>query len=296
MDSFTTPQVPEYTVPSVLGKTVEEALEMAEIDGIFTIVEEKYDYSDEYAADQIIDQDPAEGRVKKKDGEQLIPINVTVSLGVRSGGMPYLIGEEGRSARLILEQSKELSDLHLEIVEGESENSDTIEEGHVIRTIPAAGESLSEGDTVTLILSLGPKIKYSVMVPCVGQSMEWVQQEMNRLNLVAEFQPVEGSQDEGTVLSQSVDVGESVPEGTTVTFTYSDGQKEIQQTVSVNVSESEPEVKVEIFLDNTVIFESELPGDYGLLEVPVFAKAGSYQLRIFINDQLREDRVITFSE
>ncbi len=297
MGSFTTPAAEEYAVPNVVGKTVEDALAMPEVEGVFTIVDEKYDYSNEYAEGQIMVQDPEEGRMKKMDGDNLIPINVTVSLGVRSGDMPNLVGQEARSARLILEQDKELNKLKLEIVEAqEQEYSDTVEAGCVIRTDPAVGETLSEGDTVTLVISKGPEIKYSIMVPCVGQPMEWVQQEMNRLKLIADFQPVEGSEKEGTVLSQSVEATQSVPEGSTVTFTYRDGEKELEYMISFNVPPSEDPVYVEIYLDDTLVFESDLGGDFGQLDVPVSAKAGTYRLRIFADDQLREDRMVTIGE
>ena len=54
-------------------------------------------------------------------------------------------------------------------------------------------------------------------------------------------------------------------------------------------------VPVEIYLDDTLVFESELPGNFRL-EQPVFAKAGTYQLRIYVNEQLSESREITFGE
>jgi serine/threonine-protein kinase len=296
MDSFTSTQVPEYAVPSVVGLTVEEAQALEEVDGVFTIVESYYENSSEYPAGQIIDQDPEADRMKKSDNGALIPINVTISLGVKSGGMPNVIGMESRSARLQIEQDKSLSGLDITITEGESEYSDTVEEGHVVRTIPAAGETLAEGDTVELILSKGPKIIYSTMIACVDQDMEWVQQEMNRLNLVAEFVREESSKKEGTVLSQSVDVGVSVPEGTTVTFTYSDGELPVDFEVSYAVPESEEPVQVEIYLDSTLVFESELPGDFGTLSLPLSAKAGSYTLRFYVDDQLKEERVIDVGE
>ena len=293
MSSFDYSEVPEYTVPNVVGMTVEEALALPDVEGVFTIVEAFYENSDRPIG-EILKQDPEKDRTKKMDGDNLIPINVTISSGARSGGMPDLVGEEFRSAKLRLDQDKELSKLKLEVVEGEAEYHDEIEEGHVIRTVPAAGEVLSEGDTVTLILSKGPKIKYVDMISCEGQSMDWVQLEMNKRNLVAEFQSVEGAEKVGTVLSQSINAGDQVPEGTTVVFTYSNGEKEIEQKISFHVPFNFFPVSVEMYLDNTLVFSSELPGDYGLLEQTVYAKAGTYQLRIFVNDQLREDRVIVF--
>ena len=298
MDSFAQPAVPEYTVPSVVSKTVEEAMAMPEVAGIFEIVEDAvHEYSTEYGPNQIIRQDPEAGRQRKSASGDLIPIKVTVSLGARSGEMLDVVGQEGRSARLLLEQSKGLSDLNLHVVEApEQEYHDEIPAGSVIRTDPVRGTSLSEGDTVTLYISKGPKIIYSVMVPCEGETMAFAQEQMDKLNLVAEFKQVEGSAKAGTILSQSLDVGESVPEGTTVTFTYSDGEKLLEQSIVFDVPYSPEEVHVQINLEDDVIYNETLPGDFGRLEQTIQRKAGDYRLRIYAGNQLWRDEVITFSE
>lgn len=292
--------VEEYVVPDIRGYTVNEAKEMEGIKGIFSIVEDEYENSSEYPEGTIIAQDPVDGTKKRvdlgQDNSANLTINVTVSLGAMSGTMPNVVDVEARSAKLILSQNTELSKLNLTIVEGTSENSDTIEAGNIIRTIPAAGEPLAEGDTITLIVSLGPKIKYVTMPPCVGEDIATVQQMMNQAGLIASFTPVEGSAPEGQVLTQSVDTGEEVAEGTTVTFTYSDGEKQLEQTVSYTIPYTEGNVTVTMYLDTTVVFESDLPGDFGTLDVPVYAKAGEYRLRIYVNDLLQEERVLVFSE
>ena len=297
MESLT-PTVVEYSVPDVLGYTVGEAEKLEGVAGIFTIVTAEYENS-EYPEGTIIDQDPAEGTVKRadpgQDSNNLI-INVTVSMGEKSGSMLNVVDVEARSAKLILEQNADLSKLNLNIVEGTPENSDTIEEGNVIRSIPAYGEPLSEGDTVTLIVSLGPKIEYVIMPPCVGENIENVQQMMDQAGLVASFTPVEGSAPVGQVLTQSVERGEEVPEGTTVNFTYSDGEKELEQIITFDIPYSRREVNVTMYLDSTVIFESDLPGDFGPLEVKVYEKAGEYRLRIYVDDFLMEERTVVFSE
>ena len=299
MDSLT-PNIVEYTVPKVVGYTLEEAKELEGVKGIFSIVDAEYENSNEYPEGTIIGQDPDEGTVKSvdpgQDNSAILTINVTVSLGAKSGTMLNVVDVEARSAKLILEQNTELSKLNLTIVEGTAENSDTIEAGNVIRTIPAAGEPLAEGDTITLIVSLGPKIIYSTMPYCVGENIENVQQMMNQLGLVASFTPVEGAAPEGQVLTQSVETGEQVPEGTTVEFTYSDGEKELEQTISFDIPRSRGTVNVAMYLDSTIIFESDLPGDFGTLEVKAFAKAGEYRLRVYVDDILMEERTVVFSE
>ncbi len=295
MGSFTTPEITEYEVPKVTGCTVEEAAALLD-ENIFQIVESKYENNSDIPVGQIIAQDPLEGRKKKMDGEEKIVINVTVSLGPYSGQMPDLVGMEKRSAELYLDQNKEMSKLGLLVkISPDSEYSDEYPEGYVVRTVPAAGEPLAEGGEVTLVLSKGPEIIYHDMPACVGQSMEWVQQEMNKRKLIAAFTAVEGSEKEGQVLSQSVDENEQVAEGTVITFTYSDGAKLLEQHISFSVPMSETAVAVEIYLDDTPMFESELAPGF-LLEQTLYAKAGTYQLRIYADGILQTDREITFGE
>ena len=47
----------------------------------------------------------------------------------------------------------------------------------------------------------------------------------------------------------------SVEEGSTIVFTYSDGQALVIKTISFNVPYSPEEVHVEIYLDDTAIFD-----------------------------------------
>ena len=301
MDSFQPQEIPEYTVPSVLGLTIEEAEALETVKGIFEIVEEGREYSSEYPEGQIIQQSPEAERTRKNPGSDLIPINVTVSDGVRSGAMLNVIGEEARTAKLRIQQTKGLSELRLNIVEDpEQEFHEEIEAGHVIRTDPAADTMLTEGATVTLVVSKGPEPKYSPMIFCEGETVEWVQQQMLLLNLVAEFEKVESSQPEGTVLTQSEPTGTDVLQGSIVHFTYSDGLKLIDYPISFDVPFSPEEVLVQIFLDESEELNSSFPGDYAAIYGPIqftlHATAGEHRLRIYAAEQLWRDEVLTFSE
>ena len=302
MDSFTPVEIPEYEVPSVIGKTVEEAQAMQEVFGSFEIVidEGKGEFSTEYAEGQIIHQTPDAGKKGKNAKNETIPITVTLSLGARSGEMLNLIDADARDAKLKLEQTKGLTELHLNVViSDEEEFHEEVAAGHVIRTDPVAGTALKEGDTITLTVSKGPEPKYSPMVYCEGQTIEWVQASMAQLNLIPEFEKVESSKPEGTILSQSEPAGTDVLQGSTVTFTYSDGEKLLPLpvifTTPVIEDEGETEMRVQIFLDNENVFDSMLPGEYPL-EQTIYAKAGSYRLRIYANDQIWRDETVTFSD
>lgn len=295
LNSFTTTTPTEYTVPRVVGLTLEEAMVLPEVDGIFTIVDTYYEYNNEFPKGTIISQSPQEGRSKKSADGELIPITVTVSRGATSGSMPDLVGEEVRAAKLILAQSKELAKLNLkvEIVE-ESEFHDEIPAGKILRTDPIAGTTLKEGETVTLYLSKGPEIYYRTMIYCVGENMEWVQLQMEAMNLIPVFQPVESTEPVGRILSQSVETNTEIAEGSTVIFTYSEGEKLLEQQLAFDLPFFEHDVKVVMYLDNTVIFESDLPGNYGTIQVTMFATKGTHSLVIYIDDVMWEQREITF--
>ena len=295
LNSFTPPAPTEYAVPRVIGLTLEEAMALPEVEGIFTIVDTYYEYDNEYPKGTIISQSPEEGRSKKIVDGALIPITVTVSRGVTSSTMPYLIGEEVRAAKLILNQNKELAKLNLniEVVE-DSEYHDEIPAGCILRTEPMADTTLKEGETITLYLSRGPEIIYRTMISCLGQNMEWVQLQMKSMNLVPVFQGVEDATPVGTVLSQSVDPNTEIAEGSTVTFTYSEGLKMVEKKITYHLPTFEYDVKVIIYLDDTVVFESDLPGDYGAIDVTLFATVGKHTVRIYVDDILRQEGEITF--
>ena len=55
-------------------------------------------------------------------------------------------------------------------------------------------------------------------------------------------------------------------------------------------------VHVEIYLDDTQVLSTDLPGDHGALEETFYAKAGDYRLRIYADGQQWVDEVVTFSE
>ena len=295
LNSFKPPERTEHTVPDLIGMTVEEAKAHPDVQGVFAIVETYTQNSNEFAEGQIMEQDPLGGRSKKSSDGGLIPISVTVSRGATSGTMPDLIGDDERSAKMTLERGRDLAKLNLEVrIVEDYEYHFEIPAGYVMYTEPASGAVLKENDVVTLYLSKGPEIIYRTMIPCVGQNMEWVRLQMESMNLIPVFQPVESTEPVGTVLTQSVETSTEIAEGSTVVFTYSDGQKTIQRTITYNLAGVDYNVIVTIYLGDSVVFERELPGDYGIIEVPVSAEAGTYHYRIYADYVLVEQGEITF--
>ena len=52
---------------------------------------------------------------------------------------------------------------------------------------------------------------------------------------------------------------------------------------------------VEMYLDDTRFFAGTLPGTVGTIQEKVFQKAGTYELRVYLNDVVDYYDVLTFS-
>jgi beta-lactam-binding protein with PASTA domain len=99
--------------------------------------------------------------------------------------------------------------------------SDTVAEGVVIASDPAAAETLTKGRTVTLVVSSGPR---QVRVPSViGDNRDAAQAELEAAGLGVDVQEQESAKPIGEVLSQSPGGGDSTDEGSTVTIVVSSG-------------------------------------------------------------------------
>ena len=134
--------------------------------------------------------------------------------------MPNLINTERRNAAL---QLKNL-DLSLVVDDTLEEYSESITAGYVIRTIPEAGTTLNEGDSVTLVVSKGSEKKTVTVITFTGSDIDIVRQQATQMGLVvgdvssrADVSPI------GTVLEQSIAPNTEVKEGTAITFVVSSG-------------------------------------------------------------------------
>ncbi len=206
----------EFTVPSLLGMTVEQAQEDPRVKGIFEIEQIGQRASAEYAAGEILEQSPEDGKVVK--GNRVI--SVFVSTGIKSEQMPNLVNKEYRSATI---QLKNL-DLDLVISEPIEEYSDSITAGYIIRTIPEYGETLQEGDSITLVVSKGRETKPVTVLTFTGNDIENVRQMVTQSGLVCGSETYRTSDEPyGTVIEQSLEAETTVDEGTKIDFVISSG-------------------------------------------------------------------------
>ena len=205
----------EYVVPYLIGMTIDEANEDENVKGIFTIEQIGQRASSKYAAGQIIEQSPERGKTVK--GNRVI--SVFVSSGAKTEKMPNLVNKEYRDATL------QLTNLDLNLVINDPvEEYSSITKGYVIRTIPEFGETLQEGDSVTLVVSKGEQPKPVTVLSFIGIDIEIVRQQVTQTGLVV-GEVTQRASDEpyGTVIEQSINAETKVDAGTTINFVISEG-------------------------------------------------------------------------
>lgn len=217
---------PEYTVPNLIGATLEEAEAQLgsdqELKDHFTIKVGEYKDSEVYEAGLIIDQTPDGGRTTTQDTTE---ITVVISSGPAVTEPEQIVLEDYTNEDYRLVKSK--LDQLLLIASCEGEYNDTVEEGLVTRMDPGAGTSVNVGDAVTIYYSLGPETKEVYMVPLLGLTEEDARNVITTmgLTLASTAQEYSDEYDEGEVCYQSIPEGVNVMQGTAISIKISLGPK-----------------------------------------------------------------------
>lgn len=154
------------------------------------------EYNSTYPAGTIFQQSPAAGRTVKEQQK----ITLKVSLGTEYITLPDVAGNDKDTAK------QTLTNLGVSVVT-KRETNDSVGEGTVIRTDPAAGNQVEGGSTVILYVAK-PSVDTSVIVPAVeGLTEGEARSELRALNLVTKAVEQASDQPQGTVLSQNPSAG-----------------------------------------------------------------------------------------
>ncbi len=196
-------------VPVVVGLTLDQARNAIEDVGLMVGEIERRPDAD-FAEDVVIASSPVAG----VEIGPSIPVDLIVSSGPETLVVPDVVDATERDA------TAELTDLGLRVTVNEEFDDDVIE-GNVIRTEPAAGEEVQSGDTILLIVSLGPR---PVTVPDLTNMTEGeATQALNDIGLVIRVsnstQPVADQGQDGLVVDQIPGPGTTADRGDTVTVT-----------------------------------------------------------------------------
>ena len=216
-------------VPTLVG---ESFIDLPEYQGLTIHKNEVYDQS--IAAGVIISQQPEAGAKVEKG----TPVVVDVSLGVAPNiiEMGNFVDRTEDWAESVLNGQS----LNLDVVM-EYEYSDTVAEGHIIRTEPTEGTKLTEGQKVTLWVSKGKKVQLGAMPNVVGEPKDEALKtlELQKLDLKIDLQEVfDLNIPAGTVISTEPGKGEKLKTGQTVKVVVSKGieRKMMPEVTGMNVS------------------------------------------------------------
>lgn len=195
-----------YDVPELEGKTLDEA-EAALADVQFVVGKVSERWSETVPEGQVISSDPGFGT---KAGKRL-PVDTVVDLVVSKGRQPIKVKDfTGKDAEKAVE---ELEGRGLEVEVVDEQYNDDVAEGDVISQDPVDG-TLFQGDTVELVVSLGPEL---VEVPRVWfESTDDAVAELEELGFEVDIERAPIYFDGSRAYSTNPPAGEMVPRGSTI--------------------------------------------------------------------------------
>jgi len=237
-------------VPNVVGETTENATAILKKKGLVLEISKKVIDVDKPEG-VVISQNPQEGSSISRGG--------TVKVVVTKGAMvvPNLVGVDQGEAE------SALNAVGLELSGVSQQYSQSAEKGIVISQSPPAGSQVSEGSSVSIVVSKGPELVSVPMV--VGLSREAATRALQAVGLKVEVGETPSSTEEvGTVLSQQPEVGSDVPKGSTVTIEVA--TKPDTATVPDVIGDLESEARQKIIdagLEPVITYETTSPANVG---------------------------------
>ena len=288
----------DVLIPDLAGLTLEEAKAKAEESKLkVEVKEERYDT--EVEEGKIISQDPVyreNYKIKEKT-----TINVVVSLGQKIVKVPKVTGKTLEEAIELLENE----DLIVEIVE---EPSKKIEAGYVISQDVPENTEVGAGSTVTITVSTG--VEESIVPYLVGKTEAEAKKLIEEAGLILAtvLYSEDTTKDDGVVLRQSLDAGETVEKESKITITVNKIEELITGTIKVNLksilgtsieyTEKEDEEtgetikvaktsKVEITADSDTIYSKNVAQDTTNISASVTGK-GTVTIKIKVDDVLKK--------
>lgn len=199
----------EVEIPDIVGKNIEDGkTQLASIN--LTLVEVGTEVSDKEEG-TILQINPKAGTKVKEKTE----VRVIVSGGETKLKMPDLKEYDINTAKTIL------NSLGLSIESSSEEYNDNVAKGQIISQDPSPDTEVSASDKITVVISKGPQIRLSTVPSVVGLTKDEAAVKLgeSKLKVAVKEQNVDNSNDDGKVLSQSMEVNSQVAQYSTVTIT-----------------------------------------------------------------------------
>jgi eukaryotic-like serine/threonine-protein kinase len=210
-------------VPGVTGNELNVAVAVLQQNG-FSVGDIKR-VEREAPAGEVLEQDPAAAPPANEaslDCDFLTffcskpQVTLTVSSGPGSAKVPSTAGLSLSAAEAKLEQAGFRAEV-------ERVNSEKVEEGLVIHSEPAAGQTAVRGTDVLLVVSSGPKL--ATVPVLVGAQRSVAVQQIRSRGLVPSVEEETSSAPEGEVIRQSPHAGSQLPRGSTIEIVVSEAEE-----------------------------------------------------------------------
>lgn len=223
----TTEEVKPSEMPNVAGLTEEKALEMLEEARVAYDIEREY--SSAFEAGVVMSQSIDAG----DEVEEGARVKLVISKGIEEVDVPDVVGKTAEEAKQALLNAGFQ-------VEEDEEYSEEIAEGLVISQTPEGETKAERGSTITIVVSKGEEIKVAKVPNLKKKTVTEAEEMLSEVNLKLGnvTQEYSDSVAEGKVISQSVDAGLEVKEGTEVDITISKGKKPTTKTYTASFSGS----------------------------------------------------------
>ena len=208
------PSGKKVIVPYFVGKTWEEALELAQDNNLYLAQDgdNAEEYSDDIPEGVILEQNVDAGK-EVNEGDTIL---LKMSLGSDIIEVPNLVGKS------IDDAESELKKLGLKWTE-KREYNDEVEKEEIIRQDPEKGEEVKKGEKITIYISKGKESENATIPNVTGISKSKAQVALRNKGFEVEVEYRESSRSAGIVIEQSIDAGEKRETGTTVTIYVSSG-------------------------------------------------------------------------
>lgn len=317
--NITTPK--DVIMPNLVGLSKEQAKQkVQELNLAYEILEEVYDTTVEEG--KVISQSPAyqaNYKIKEKT-----PMKVVISLGQKIVTVPKVTGMSENDAI----DAIEAIDLKVAI---EEEYSKKIEAGYVISQDVPENTEIGAGSTVTIKVSKG--IETSVVPNVVGKSEEEAVKAIKEANLTlaATKYSEDTTKDNGIVLEQNLEAGETVEKNSNITITVNKIEELVEGTVKLNlkslllkkgktieyVEESTPkpsnanetneeetqntvtkkakEASVKITAGNDIIFSEKVPQDKTEITATLKGK-GTLTIKVYVDDVVMAQETLNLNK
>ena len=257
-------------VPNLIGMTQKEITAQ---DVVIKVGDKKH--NDQYAKDQIYDQNPKPGTKISKG--QIVTIYISLGTPPAEKTMEQLIDLEEENAKKFLVDGLGI-DANKIIVHQETHA--TIAPGRVTRTEPVEGEKIEDGQVVTIWISIGPEVRMEMVPNVLGRDVEKAESLLNVNGFYnISLEHVESNKAKGTVIHQSVAPQTEIDVTTEIILEVSLGPSETQPPTTVPTEPTFPPVDPELV---TKVITVGLPEE--MVE--------TYKLSIWSDGVLLEEREI----